>query len=151
MLALLLTLAAVPAGVSEVRSEVAQVEMAYLQGRLSTEHHIRLNADQQEVTCDRWYGASGTVRRLTYAGGSSDSFTSLAQTYDAAGRLRFAVWRGGAVNGTHNETRLYFDTDGKLLQRLETQNGPGYPFDDPARQLLFTAKAAATAPCQSSE
>ena len=147
MLALLLTLAAVPAGVAEVRSVVAQVEMAHLQGRLSAEHHLSLNADQLEITCDRWRDASGTVRRLTYAGGSSDSFTTLAQTYDAAGRLRFAVWRGGAVNGTHNEMRLYFDTAGKLLQRLEKQNGPGYPFDDPARQLLFTAKRAATAPC----
>ncbi|WP_420596672.1 hypothetical protein [Deinococcus sp.] len=101
----ILALVAVPAGVAEVRSVVAQVEMAHLQGRLSAEHRVGLNADQLEITCDRWRDASGTVRRLTHTGGSSDSFTSLAQTYDAAGRLRFAVWRGGAVNGTHNETR----------------------------------------------
>lgn len=150
MLALLLTLAAaLPARVAEVRSVVSQVETAHRQGRLKEEHRVMSSNHTwpDDTICDRWRDASGTVRRLTYAGGTSDSFTTLAQTYDAAGKLRFAFWRGGAVNQAHKEVRLYFDVAGQQLQRLEQQTVPGYPFDDPAERLIFSASAAARAPC----
>ncbi|TSA80302.1 hypothetical protein FNU79_16765 [Deinococcus detaillensis] len=150
MLALLLMLAAaLPVGVAEVRSVVAQVETAHRQGRLKEEHRVMSPGSiwPDDTTCDRWRNASGTVRRLTYAGGTSDSFTTLAQTYDAAGKLRFAFWCGGAVNQAQKEIRLYFDAAGWQLQRLAQETGPGYPFSDPAELLIFSVSAAAVAPC----
>ena len=142
-------LAALPSGVSEVRARVAEVETAHRQGRLSVEHRVTAGAagSSLELTCDRWRDAAGTVRRLTYAGGSSDSLTTLAQTYDAAGRLRFVFWRGGAVNQTHNELRLYFSATGQQLHKDVRNVGPGYPFDDPTKRLILRAEAAAKAPC----
>ena len=150
MLTLLLLAAAILSpGVAGVRAVMAGVETAHRAGRLQTEHRVSVSAqtDFLEITCDRWRDSSGTVRRLTYAGGSSDSFTTLAQTYDAAGRLRFVFWRGGAVNQAHKEIRLYFSASGQKVHETVQETGPGYPFQDPAERLIFTAKAAGKAPC----
>jgi len=73
----------------------------------------------------------GRIRRFTVAGGSDDSFETVAYTFDPAGRLRFALSQRGAVNGSHGEQRVYWDASGQLLYRdNRLLDGEGYPWPD---------------------
>jgi hypothetical protein len=70
------------------------------------------------------------VRRIHFRGGSGDSAHDLSYYYDRQGRLRFAFAGRGAVNGTQEEERVYYDAQGKVIHRDVRQlEGPGYPWD----------------------
>jgi hypothetical protein len=71
----------------------------------------------------------GVVRKLFVAYGTEDSLGSMAYYYDPKGALRFTFQSVGAVNGTRQERRIYFDETGKELHsddRILT--GPGYNY-----------------------
>ncbi len=75
----------------------------------------------------------GTPRFFYREGGSEDSMVRVEYYYDAAGKLRFIFVRGGAVNGTHMETRVYYSAGGdRLWQDDGVIKGPGYYFSAPA-------------------
>ena|SRR5437879_1575723 len=70
------------------------------------------------------------VRRIHFRGGSGDSAHDLTYYYDPQGLLRFAFAGRGAVNGTQEEERVYYDVQGKVIHRDVRQlEGPGYPWD----------------------
>ena len=73
---------------------------------------------------------TGTIRKLFVAYGTEDSLGSMAYYYDADGAHRFTFQSVGAVNGTQQERRIYFDKKG---EEIHSDNrilaGPGYPTD----------------------
>jgi hypothetical protein len=93
------------------------------------------------------------VRYYEKQGGSDDSALKLQHYYDEAGRLRFVLITGGAVNGSELEQRIYFDEQGKRIwEEHKYTKGPGYTFPEiwPAEQLQLHDAAAAFAaksPC----
>lgn len=53
--------------------------------------------------------------------------------YDSAGRLRFVFVTLGAVNRTHEEERIWYAADRRVLRRTKRLvHGPGYPVPDVA-------------------
>ncbi len=71
----------------------------------------------------------GTVRNYYYDSGSDDSMVRRDFYYDNNGKLRFAFIKGGAVNGTKIEHRIYFDPTGKRIWEIQKLvEGPGYTF-----------------------
>jgi hypothetical protein len=70
------------------------------------------------------------VRRLDLDGGGEDHSETIATYFDTLGRARFVFAQRGAVNGTQQEERVYYDERGRVIHRLLRQtHGPGYPFD----------------------
>ena len=71
----------------------------------------------------------GTVRNYYYDSGSDDSMVRRDFYYDNNGKLRFAFIKGGAVNGTKIEHRIYFDPAGKRIWEIQKLvEGAGYTF-----------------------
>lgn len=71
----------------------------------------------------------GTIRNYYVDAGSDDSMVRRDFYYDKDGKLRFAFIRGGAVNGTKIEHRIYFDPSGKRIWEIQKLvEGPGYTF-----------------------
>jgi hypothetical protein len=71
----------------------------------------------------------GIIRKLFIAYGTEDSVGSMAYYYDPDGALRFTFQSVGAVNGTRQERRIYFDKTGKELHSDDRiLAGPGYNF-----------------------
>ena len=71
--------------------------------------------------------STGTIRRLQSSGGTEDHAETHRYYYDAAGRLRFAFFTLGAVNGTQREERVYYAGDGGVVRSLvRLVRGPGY-------------------------
>jgi hypothetical protein len=89
----------------------------------------------------------GVIRRIHFEGGTDDSAHELWYYYDRAGRLRFAFAKRGAVNGTQEEERAYYDPRGTVLHRdVRRLDGPGYPWEpiDP----IANPKAWLRNPCE---
>ncbi len=75
--------------------------------------------------------SENVVRGLIWRGGTDDQAEQLRYYYDSAGRLRFAVGKRGAVNGTEQEERVYFTESGAVIRRRDrTTHGLGYPFGE---------------------
>jgi hypothetical protein len=73
--------------------------------------------------------SQGKVRKLFVAYGTEDSLGSMAYYYDVDGALRFTLQSVGAVNGTRQERRIYFDRTGKELHSNDRiLAGPGYNY-----------------------
>jgi hypothetical protein len=95
----------------------------------------------------------GIARSYVKEGGSDDSALKWEHYFDAAGRLRFVLITGGAVNGSELEHRIYFDADShRIREEQKYVKGPGYTFPEewPDEQLQRTdaRKAfAARSPC----
>lgn len=71
----------------------------------------------------------GKIRKLFIAYGTDDSLGSMAYYYDVDGTLRFTLQSVGAVNGTRQERRIYFDRTGKELHSNDRiLAGPGYNY-----------------------
>jgi hypothetical protein len=77
-----------------------------------------------------WYADSaGTIRRLDLDVGTEDHAEQLAFYYDSEQRLRFAFAQRGAVVGTQQEERIYYDGRGtQLARRVRWVHGPHYLF-----------------------
>ena len=95
----------------------------------------------------------GRARFYQNEGGSEDSSLKREQYYDEAGRLRFVLITGGAVNGSQLEHRIYFDETGKRIWEAQTYTkGPGYTFPEvwPDEELQITdavGKFSSASPC----
>jgi|GEM_PF-3393222 len=85
--------------------------------------------DELEEEVTRYVDSAGTVRRLTWQGGTDDHAETHEFYYDQAGRLRFIFSSFRAVNGTGVEERVFYAPDRRLLRRRRNRiAGPGYPF-----------------------
>lgn len=97
--------------------------------------------------------SSGMVRRYEKEAGSEDSSLAWKHYYDEGGHLRFVFIKGGAVNGSELEHRIYFDEAGRRIwEDHKYTKGPGYTFPevwpDEELQSADPAKAfAASSPC----
>ncbi|HEX8703453.1 MAG TPA: hypothetical protein VF815_31745 [Myxococcaceae bacterium] len=107
--------------------------------KLEREH--KLKAERLEFSCDgpgmetertALRDGAGRVRQyLTRMGGEDSAYTA-EHHYDGQGRLRFLFVKGGAVNGSALELRIYFDEAGeRLWEDRQLVKGPGYTFINP--------------------
>jgi hypothetical protein len=136
--------AQLPAGHAAVEHEIATDRSAYYR----VEAMIgagELRRRDTVVTCigsefadsvTTYRDSANVVRGLIWRGGTDDQAVEMRYYYDPAGRLRFALARRGAVNGTEQEERVYYAESGAVVRRrVHTTHGPGYPFSElPALQ-----------------
>lgn len=118
---------AVRAVYQEVEQEISAKRLA----RLDSTVHCDGDGSALEVTV--WRDRDGRVRQLTWEGGSDDHAETRRFYYDSAGRLRFVFVTLGAVNRTHEEERVWYASDRRILRRTKRLvHGPGYPVPDVA-------------------
>ena len=117
--------------VRAIRVMTEQVDAAARQGKLRVQtDSAQCNDGAVGLTARLYSDSTGRVRKYVVAGGSEDSYREDRYYYDGRGRLRFGFETLGAVNGTEQETRQYFDTTGaKLYKDVRLLKGPGYPGD----------------------
>ena len=115
--------------VRAIRAITQQVESAAQQGRLTVQtDSAQCNDGAVALTAHLYTDSAGRVRKYVVAGGSGDSYSEVRYYYDTRGRLRFSFETLGAVNGTEQETRQYFDSaGGQLYKDARLVKGPGYP------------------------
>lgn len=117
------------AAVEMARATFREAESARVQGDWSrTENTVHCDEDDlgREVSIDR--DTTGLIRRLEWSGGTEDHAEKHRYFYDASGKLRFAFFTLGAVNGTQQEERVYYGSHGEVVRRLKrVVSGPGYP------------------------
>ena len=122
------------------RTDIRAIRQIYQHVQTDIDAH-RLLKRHTAVACENqgnweaeitvYADAAGHVRRLSITGGGEDSAEAVDYTYDSNGRLRFALSKRGAVNGSHAEQRAYWDTSGQLLYRDDRLlEGEGYPWAD---------------------
>jgi hypothetical protein len=88
--------------------------------------------DHSELEFDaHWYvDSAGVIRRLDLNGGTEDHAEQWSFYYDATQRLRFAFAQRGAVVGSQQEERVYYDVHGaRIARRVRWLHGPRYSFD----------------------
>jgi hypothetical protein len=77
--------------------------------------------------------SSGVVRKLAISGGTDDFAADANYYYDKGGKLRFFFQSLRDVNGTEQESRIYYRENGEVLyQDGRLIKGPGRPggFDE---------------------
>jgi hypothetical protein len=87
--------------------------------------------DSESLDYDaHWYADSaGMIRRLDLGVGTGDHAERWSFYYDTARRLRFAFARRGAVIGSQQEERVYYDVHGtRVARRVRWLHGPHYQF-----------------------
>src|SRR6266480_5656191 len=114
--------------VRAIRAITKQVEAAAQQGKLTVQtDSAQCNGGAVALTAHLYTDSAGRVRKYVVAGGSGDSYSEVRYYYDTRGRLRFSFETLGAVNGTKQETRQYFDSAGaQLYKDARLLKGPGY-------------------------
>jgi hypothetical protein len=143
-----------------VRSIVESVNSGVTNGTLKVSVRKFEYCEPYEDTLRKMAADSrGVVRRYEYQAGSDDSSLTWQHYYDEAGRLRFVLILGGAVNGAKLEHRIYFEESGKRIwEEHKYLPGPEYTFpevwpeekNDQARPIQKSSAArafAATSPC----
>jgi hypothetical protein len=77
-----------------------------------------------------WYtDSAGIIRRLDLGLGTGDHAEQWSYYYDTARRLRFAFAQRGAVIGSQQEERVYYDAHGtRVASRVRWLHGPHYQF-----------------------
>ena len=79
------------------------------------------------IDAEIFMDSSGGVRKYVLSGGTGDSAGQAYYYYDSAGINRFTFQTLRAVNGTHMETRYYFDENGQhLYTNVKFIKGPGW-------------------------
>ncbi len=114
--------------VRAIRAITQQVEAAAQQGKLTVQtDSAQCNGGAVALTAHLYTDSAGRVRKYVVAGGSGDSYSDVRYYYDTHGHLRFGFETLGAVNGTKQETRQYFDSTGvQLYKDIHLLKGPGY-------------------------
>ena len=114
-----------------IRTITQQVDAGVQERNLTVQtDSARCNGGAVTLTAHLYADSAGRVREYVVAGGSGDSYSEERYYYDGLGRLRLAFETLGAVNGTEQETRQYFDTTGaRLYKDVRLLRGPGYPRD----------------------
>ena len=118
-------------GVGSAQSVFRDVESALTQRRLTRrDTAVTCPPSGREARGSVYTDALQRVRRLDMDGGGEDHAETIATYFDTLGRARFAFAQRGAVNGTQQEERVYYDERGHVIHRLLRQtHSPGYPFD----------------------
>jgi len=113
------------------QSVFREVESALTQRRLTRrDTAVACPPSGREARRSVYADTQRRVRRLDIDGGGEDRSETIATYFDTLGRPRFAFVQRGAVNGTQQEERVYYDERGHVVHRLLRQtSGPGYPFD----------------------
>ena len=112
-------------------SVVREVESALTQRHLTRrDTAVTCLPSGREGRASVYTDALHRLRRLDVDGGGEDHSEAIATYFDTLGRARFAFAQRGAVNGTQQEERVYYDERGHVIRRLVRQtHGPGYPLD----------------------
>lgn len=115
------------------------------------ERERKLKAERLEISCDgpgmetervALRDETGHIRQYLLGLGGEDSGYTVEHHYDAQGRLRFLFAKGGAVNGSAMELRIYFDEGGqRLWEDRKRVKGPGYTFINPWPDELLVRDA----------
>ena len=117
--------------VRSAQSVFREVESALAQRRLTRrDTAVTCPPSGREARGSVYTDALHRVRRLDTDGGGEDHTEAIATYFDTLGSARFAFAQRGAVNGTQQEERVYYDERGHIIRRVLRQtHGPGYPFD----------------------
>lgn len=99
----------------EVRRVVEEIDAAKF---AAESKEMCQDAGHGEVERTKLTDAHLTIRELVVAFGSEDSAMTDSYYYDAAGTLRFAFRTRNDVHGNQNETRVYFDAQGKSIWEI---------------------------------
>ena len=116
--------------VKEIREMYAEVRQLMDAKKLvRKEKHFEDCEPYQDAVRIMYADSRHTVRNYYVDAGSDDSLVRRDFYYDKDGKLRFAFIKGGAVNGTTIEHRIYFDPAGKRIWEIQKLvKGPGYTF-----------------------
>jgi hypothetical protein len=119
------------AAVQSAQSVFREVESALTQRSLTRrDTAITCPPSGREARGSVYTDALHRVRRLDTDGGGEDRTETIATYSDTLGRARYAFAQRGAVNGTQQEERVYYDERGHVIHRLLREtHGPGYAFD----------------------
>jgi len=135
--------------IRQVRAIVNLINADLSQGALKvSERNFEYNEPYEDTFRKMAVDSKGIVRMYEKQGGSEDSSLTWKHYYDEAGRLRFVLITGGAVNGAQLEHRIYFDEGGKRLwEDHKYVKGPEYTFPEvwPDDQLQTKDPASAFA------
>lgn len=118
-------------GVRTARAVYLEIERAVRRRRLARrDTTVQCPPDSLEARGAIYLDRQQRIRRLDFEGGTEDHAEHLSAYFDTLGRVRFALVARGAVNGTQQEERVYYDEGARVIHRtLRQTHGPGYPFD----------------------
>jgi hypothetical protein len=129
----------------EVRTAVGEVDAAIARGGMKKVRKDNLCVDGRGDSFREKHVEPGLkIRKLVIGAGSDDSFMTETFYYDARGRLRFVFVTSDNVYNYKNETRIYFDADGRRIftaDRAAVPEEPGGAAPDITRQP-FTKPSA---------
>ena len=119
------------AAVRTAQSTYQDVEAALKRRQLTRrDTTVQCPPDSLEARGSVYRDRRQLVRRLDTEGGTEDHVEKVVTYFDTLERARFTFAQRGAVNGTHQEERVYYDEHGRVVRRMVRQtHGPGYPFD----------------------
>ncbi|MEO8337258.1 MAG: hypothetical protein ABI664_19935 [bacterium] len=119
------------AALEDARTVYASVDKAVRQHQLvKHDTTVTCRENDLETRGSVYVDRQHRIRRLNTEGGTSDHGERIATYFDTLGRARFSFAERGAVNGTQQEERVYFDARGSVVRRVVRRiKGPGYPFE----------------------
>lgn len=136
-----------PEALALIRQNYTQVSELVAQGQLLQLRRTFACTSGGSALRVVWKDGSGVTRKYQFQDGTSDSAVSYSQFYGPDGRLSFALIEAGAVNGTKQETRLYYGPAGNVIRFDEkTVLGPGYPFGPLWQEVVPLPDVAFNAP-----
>lgn len=145
-LILMLSLALTPLAFSQAITEknwINHPEIRAIREIYNTVNSLKLTKQTKNcedefsaVTATIYRDAHGSVRKYHVSGGTGDMAVNTEHYYSANGINRFTFITLKTANGTHAETRLYFDENNYLIYRdYRLLEGPGYPETYPLEAL----------------
>ncbi len=141
LIGLVILAVAVPAEAQEwmTRPEIRQVRAVYSQVRAALGDSALRESIRHFEYCPQDYikralyqDSTGAGRLFIVEGGGDDHVLEASYYYDAEQVLRFMLVELRAVNGTVQEQRIYFGSDGlQLYHDRRVLAGPGYMWYTP--------------------
>ena len=127
--------------IASIRAIVGEIDSQIEKGIFThTKKEQGYDQPYKDVLREAFFDRNGTIRKFIRSGGSDDSAVTSKYYYDEHGHLCFAYILGGAVNGTHIQHRIYFDTKGSRIWEIQKLvEGPGYTFPTewPAEDIVM--------------
>lgn len=118
--------------VREIRTIVEQVQRSIDRHQLVRVDTTVCAGERFETSYSIYRDRRGTIRRVETSYAGEDHGERTTYTYDSSGRVRFALSRQAAVNGSRAELRAYWAPDGHMLERRTKEIvGEGFPWNDP--------------------
>jgi len=112
------------------RQTYAAVEAGIRTGALRrVDTTFKCDSESLDYDAHSYADSAGMIRRLDLGVGTGDHAEEWSFYYDTEGRLRFAYARRGAVVGSQQEERVYYDVQGRqVARRIRWLHGPHYQF-----------------------